>query len=501
MKANLRALLLFPFGAMLLVGLIPYREFVSFTYIFEEVDLYRATALYLVGAILLYLLLRQFLPRTGSTEVAMALLAAAALVPYQPLLAGLVLAILLVARLIDRARSTAIATAVTNAVALAVVVPAAMQAHAFVGAVFPPAAAEVEIPRASGFEPSALAETPSILHVVLDGYGDSDILAELYGHNNEAFETALESRGFTVFEEAVSPYNQTLLVMPSIMQGDYAGPFDQGDLGDRTARRMLGAAVGGGPVIDAFREAGHTIGFVSSDYPLVDFEDATRLSPPLPWKGVLETHVLRFWPGLVRSYHRELLEAAFDPGNAHRLEPPFFLYQHILAPHPPFSVAADGSTRASLTRGLSDGSHFVRGQEDRRTAYKAGYVEKLNYVNAQLLNQIDALPETPMIVILHGDHGPGAYFDHEEAERSCLAERMRPFLAVRSDLPGLQARLSAATAAPFNLVNLYRLIWDEIGTEPVSLLESRVSFARWSDISDLTPVSPRELGSCDGRLP
>ena len=71
-----------------------------------------------------------------------------------------------------------------------------------------------------------------------------------------------------------------------------------------------------------------------------------------------------------------LLRDALGPDNYQSLTLPTFLYQHILAPHPPFSIGADGNFRETPMDTLSDGSHAIMDSPDLRAEYIRGYSEK-----------------------------------------------------------------------------------------------------------------------------
>ena len=64
-------------------------------------------------------------------------------------------------------------------------------------------------------------ELPDIYYIIMDGYGRSDVLDELYNVNNAEFIDRLESQGFFVAEDGFSNFAQTSLSMASSLNMTY----------------------------------------------------------------------------------------------------------------------------------------------------------------------------------------------------------------------------------------------------------------------------------------
>ncbi|MGH6914296.1 MAG: hypothetical protein ACREH3_11395, partial [Geminicoccales bacterium] len=174
-----------------------------------------------------------------------------------------------------------------------------------------------------------------------------------------------------------------------------------------------------------------------------------------------------------------------------KFRPPFFVYNHVVAPLPPFNIAADGQSRPSAFA-MGDGSHRLEVEPAWYESYRSGYVEKLRYTNKAVLEKVRYLlanvPD-PKIIVLHSDHGGGLLLDKDNKPRTCLKERMSAFLAVYSsnDVP--------ASEIPdrLNLVNLYRiLLRDSFGAD-LPPLPARSYFAPWDEPYSFEPVSKAEL--------
>lgn len=485
-----------PLGAMLLVAVVPYKVWAPFSGTFPLWHAHRAA---LVAAVLV-LLVVVVLRRLGCSQAKASVVAAIVVLAFQfaqpdllfspfiPIFAGV---IALFAAAMDRARRYENADLALTA----------MGAVLLVGAASPlvqpdPDRHLVDVaPEVAPLGVSGeinLSRRPSIIHIVLDGYGSAGTLADIYGHDTEPFFAQLEQRGFVVFDNAVVPYSQTLPSMASVMSG---GPVnmsdDRGDVG--RLRADLGYTIRHGPVPAALEASGYTFARAESGYDYVDFGDArdVTLSPleMSPFDAVL----LRVFGDFFGPVHNRILKDALAPGTLDDLPQPFFYYQHLLAPHPPFTIAADGSARQSEGFTYVDGSHFIAGKPEKREAYIEGYREKARFIESALLSQIDAFPDGPKIVIIHGDHGPGAYLDHEHAERTCMGERLRTFAAVYSDVPGVTSRLLSQGDEPFSTVNIYRAVLSTLTETELPAVAATSHFLRWNDPTAMVNVDVRAL--------
>jgi len=83
---------------------------------------------------------------------------------------------------------------------------------------------------------------------------------------------------------------------------------------------------------------------------------------------------------------RDVPHRRFTPSDGR----PLFIYQHLLAPHPPFNITADGAHRPlnGMPSTIKDGSHLLRGDAALRRQYREGYIEKLHYINPVPIHEI-----------------------------------------------------------------------------------------------------------------
>lgn len=400
------------------------------------------------------------------------------------------------------------ATLVLNAIsAVMLVLPAATVASSRLDATAR-AAEDEHLTLQAALPADAEAGTyPSIFHIVLDGYARADVLAGLYGFDNRQFIAELRRLGFFVAEGATSPYSQTLLAMNAVFSAEYVGAAAANHTEPSTLRRVLADRLSNSPVQRTLQRLGYRSVAVETDYYPARLRSAELVEtgadaalPNLFERILYERTPLMGWHerlfGEAEPANSVALRRALDPLRLELGPGPVFFYNHLIAPHPPFAIDRDGAARQGENRGLSDGSHLTGADAAARERYRTGYVEKLLYANGRLpgyLRHLIATVPGDKIIIVHGDHGGGMWLDHESAARSCLWERMSPLLAVYAS----DGRLQRAMTDQFNLVNLYRLVFNTyFGTE-LPLLASRSYFSPWSAVASLQQILPaEEIASC-----
>lgn len=480
--------LIVAFGPALLASVIPYTVWALFNGTYPVWQANRAAMILglivLMGISLLALLMRS----VGKATIITTLLVCAALTFYLNLTVILIVILVLVlAALLDR----------TNGLRNANLATLIMGLVLFGGAIQPPALAALEqrklVTSKDAIRNMDLSLTPSIIHIVLDGYGSQDTLENLYNYESENFFSALERRGFNVIRNATSPFSQTLPSMASVMSGgavDLTQKVEPNEL-----RRNLGFTIENGPVAEVLRNAGYVFFRSKSGYGYLDHQSASELNSNAFGLTELEANLFYSRPDMFGQVHNKILKAALEPGTLHDMNDPYFYYQHVLAPHPPFSVNADGSARSITTISYSDGNYAVQALAGGRDEYIVGYREKAHFVEDALLRQIDAFPVGPKIVLIHGDHGPGALLNHESAEETCMSERLTTFMAFYSNVPNVTFDQLAKESQGLSIVNAYRAIFSQLSEVDIPLLKSPSWYLPWSDPAQTFQVEDTVLSA------
>jgi hypothetical protein len=292
---------------------------------------------------------------------------------------------------------------------------------------------------------------PDIYYIILDGYGRNDVFQELYDFDNKEFLNFLEARGFYTAQNSYTNYTRTLQSLASSLNFRY---LDELNGMDTKSERPFDNLIKENQVSDILRlfdyqfvyfETGIRTNTFESDY-LFDANNSIHQSV---WGGAgindfetlfIDTTLLGLFTKsnlfLFQTMEKEeeaqtvtdfrnriyynlthIPEAAKWDGN-------YFVFAHIISPHPPFVFDSEGNplTPEENISLLGDGDTFPNGPE----AYIARYVAQLQFVNTQIEEAVDKIikySDTPPIIIIQGDHGPGAYLVWESLENSNIKER------------------------------------------------------------------------------
>jgi hypothetical protein len=336
----------------------------------------------------------------------------------------------------------------------------------------------------SSLVPGREKPRPDIYYIILDAYGRDDVLRDIYGLDNEAFLRELEAKGFFVARASCANYSQTLLSLASSLNLRYLDPLVE-VLGARSRNRR--------PLLRMIAESDLACFLKNQGYAIVSFDSlyagtalrgagATRLatSPLNDFEITLINNTL-LRPHVnalsYRAHIRQVARSFAGLGDLDAAATPKFVFAHVICPHPPFVFSADGRSR-TLDKPFfyNDGDHFVRSRETYLD-YLRGYREQVLYVNSQLLRligSIQANSKTPPVIILQGDHGPGARLSHDNMQKTDLRERLGIFNA--ACLPGIGREAWSKGTTP---VNTFRLVLNAYFNANLPRLADRSFFSRW----------------------
>ena len=328
----MRRLLTFPIGPALIIPVVPYSFWLYYSGTFSLWQAHRAAAISVAVVLCITLALRAI---TGSSiragAIAAFMVAAVVFLGKDASSTVVILLVVVAVLLLNRFQPDVNAMAVLNVFGAAIL---ASTLYPIAGIVLERRA---EVPTENqAFGEITLSAKPSIIHIVLDGYGAPEILSEHYGHDTGPFTDALEARGFVVMDRVITPYSQTLPTMASVMAGDTVDLVSAG-LNKNRLRRDLGHMVSNGPVVETLRKAGYTIAWTESGYHFLDFKGETEIAPSPGWMTSFEANLLqdafgRYGiRGLHGRTHSARLRTQLAPGTLADLPQPFFYYQHLIA--------------------------------------------------------------------------------------------------------------------------------------------------------------------------
>jgi hypothetical protein len=285
----------------------------------------------------------------------------------------------------------------------------------------------------------AHAATPDIYYIVLDGMARIDVLERLFAVKGRAAVAALEARGVQVPRFSRSNYSQTQLSLASALNMQYLtdlGPV----MGAALDRRPLNRLIVEGGVMRQLQQRGYEFIVVGSDASITSQHgDADRCLCALPAGPTELEHALlgitplrgpRIARAAMAAHGREVLDA-FSQLETVRSQRPMFVLAHVVSPHPPFVLAADGTARVGQSRfTYFDGDGFP----GTRSEYLTGYREQSTFVLWRVVKLVERIiARSPSaIIVVHSDHGSGLGLVNTDVTRTDAGERLAIFSAYYS---------------------------------------------------------------------
>ncbi len=277
------------------------------------------------------------------------------------------------------------------------------------------------LPEGQVLRPAADVPMPDIYYIILDGYGRSDTLEQVYGFDNSEFLAGLRDLGFVVAECSQSNYAQTELSIASSTNLLYLESLGDTFRPGTDNRRPLRPLIRSSAVRRALEALGyHTIAF-DTGYTFINLEDADRYLSPGLGSGLsgFELMFLRSTAGLLvvdsatvlprvlapelhgpQDNHRERIRFTFDELERLAADPgPKYVYAHIVSPHDPFVFGAEGQAVESPIAGSAS-----PGWEQQAYADQARFISRRAL---EMLRVLISQSERPPVILLQADHGPG----------------------------------------------------------------------------------------------
>ena len=344
---------------------------------------------------------------------------------------------------------------------------------------------------------------PDIYYIILDGYGRADVLQDIYSQNNRGFIQFLEGLGFYIPQNSHSNYDQTSLSLASSLNYQYVNEFVERIGKDSSSRSPLFNLVRDNQVFAFLKQHGYKMVTLSSYFLFSgndpDIENVDLNITPVASLNSFELMLLRssvaaLWLDQVMpEMHRDRILAALDllPKRP-KSDTPKFVFAHILAPHPPFVFDRNGKPRDFIS--FFDGNYYP----GTRESYIQGYGEQVDFLNHQLRGVIEGIlsnNDPQPIIILQGDHGPGAYLNWDFIDQSCHWERMSIFAAYY--FPNQDYSQLYDTITP---VNTFRVLFNTYFDAQLHLLDDQSYYSSWLRPFDLVDVSS-QLERCTDLLP
>lgn len=251
----------------------------------------------------------------------------------------------------------------------------------------------------------------NVYWIVLDGYPRQDVLRDMFGYDNRPFLKWLESKDFVVVDQSRANFPATIYSIAATLSMNYPVAAD----GTMTPMAALYPIVRGeSQTVARFRSMGyHYVHFASGYDHLTLCEEKSDNICIIGSKGLGEFDVallsstpLKIWLDMVTSADSEGADDPFSWGGVDDLidklpeiresPTPFFLYAHVIAPHPPMRLRRDCSRRPSAPD-----------LQAWNPAEKAAFIEQIECTNSQTIALIERIVsrDKNAIVLVQSDHG------------------------------------------------------------------------------------------------
>ncbi|MBN2116894.1 MAG: hypothetical protein JW730_09995 [Anaerolineales bacterium] len=348
---------------------------------------------------------------------------------------------------------------------------------------------------------------PDIYYIILDGYGRKDILQALYDFDNSDFLNALAARGFYIAEESSSNYVQTLLSLSSSLNMEYVQSFEEAGIHLENREAL----------VEVLEKSNVRTILARNGYELVSFRNAynatisnaeiyyddSRLAYPVtPFESIVIDRTLARVLLEVPFFNRVFIEMPYDTHRSQilstfarlkevpTLDGDYFVYAHIIAPHPPFVFGENGEALAHKEPfKLADGNNYIKNHS--REEYVTGYRGQIQFINTIVLNTVDAIlaaSETAPIIILQGDHGPGSRLHQGTLKKTLPAERfgiLNAYYFPDQDYTSLYPSISP--------VNSFRVVLGRFFGNEDALIPDRHYYSTWGEPFDFIEVTDLSL--------
>lgn len=259
---------------------------------------------------------------------------------------------------------------------------------------------------------------PDIYYIILDGYGRSDAIQQLYGIDNSDFIASLQQLGFYVAQCSQSNYTRTILSLSSTFNMEYIQNLDP-KLMQYQDYSWLYPYLKHSLVRQQLERLGYRTIVFKNPWENMIWDDAaivyqsSGLGHLSPFEYlILDTTIVRVYLDTAQAQVSQEVNYTNYNDTVYALEKlqdvpsisgPKFVFAHIVVPHMPFVFGPDGEY---VYIPQYDTVNHLYTDEN----YELGYTYAVTYINKRMLEIIPRIiqsSKTPPIIILAGDHGTG----------------------------------------------------------------------------------------------
>jgi len=325
-----------------------------------------------------------------------------------------------------------------------------------------------------------------VYYILTDGYPRDDFINQYMDRDNSEFMDYLRSKGFFIAECSQSNYSTTSGSMAATLNMNYLHDNDKEKSGALPPPAILDAMIRSNIVQANFSNLGYKIVTFENGYPWlnwvtsdVHFNLPFELSDidffskaindfeilALDTTGVRILLDLKILPDLSQfnipitnwdiagASRRNKILFMLDtlPEIPETIQSPKFIYFHIVFPHPPYVMDAEG--------------RLLNGEPSDELA---GYADHIAYLNSRLIEIIDTILEQSSpepIIIIQADHGASIDYKSLEIDKANRLGILNAYY-----LPGIDVTHLYSSISP---VNTFRLIFDQFFNGHYDLLPDK----------------------------
>jgi hypothetical protein len=333
-------------------------------------------------------------------------------------------------------------------------------------------------------------EKPDIFFLVLDGYTSSECLKEEFNYDNSALDSILISNHFYISNGSKSNYNMTPLSLASTLNLGYLRrglentplsprfflqtieTFKRNELVPFLAKQGYDIKNYGCLDMDYAGSSTEPL-FQSLSYQAIDNQTfwtsvqkdisfnwrlknifTGQFKIPAEYKTAKEYHLFR------NQFNFDKLLAELSTSN----KAPRFVYVHLMLPHEPFYLNADGT--------FTSDTSIITQNLDMKTGY-LGQVKYCNSLLKKLIPLVESSSNRNRVLIIEGDHGFRDY--HSLAKRNDEFKNLNAYYFSDHDYGLLRNNISP--------VNSFRVVLNKYFCQKFELLkDSSIYLPHGSDI-------------------
>jgi len=333
---------------------------------------------------------------------------------------------------------------------------------------------------------SELNKKPNIYYIILDEYTSNKILSEIYNYDNQDFLSKLSQRGFHIPTNSHTNYVTSPLAISANLNMSY---FNDVKINPTLDNRN--EFYNNNQLMQILKSLDYTIINMSLDYGYPEIADHHLCAPSM---FVNQFHSSLIDGSLWHPFSKYFVTAG-DPQRdrvnckfselsnlENSFETPFFVFGHIMSPHPPYLFGPNGESvnPEFLSIGAASWDN------------KSGYVNQVQYINKKVIETVDRIfqeSDSEPIIIIQGDHGTptqlgGGGLRWNNINDDSIRERTSIFNAYY--LPNLDSEVIYEGITP---VNSFRIVLNNYLKGDYELLEDKIYFSTYQDMLNFRDVT------------